>query len=311
MTDIQSVTSIDEYADIEDIPIPINSKKLMIQVTQSKCTGAEVPEEKSAFTITTNRSNSINSFLSMTAFKRHNSLETVSTNISGTGTEMSPIATYDTNIHGGLKRALSPVSEVSSIFKSASRNVFAIRKPTDLSSISDGVSVSRRSRVDDIRIMEINCIVYSFNVLLQNAHLIEDDWDIEQFETRINRLVQHFKMMQRNRLHLMIMSNMIRTAGLRHKLKILQLRKVLSDDCVIGYDHKVVRECNASIELMILKLVRHLKIEPNELLFVGNERMNVSSMKMRGICQIYNVKGRGVLKGKHLIFLESRALDGI
>merc|ERR550539_1778012 len=106
-----SIQSIDEYVDIPDLP----SKVLKIRVTQSNYNAAE-DEEKSGFPDQRN-----NSFLSMTTFDRQNSLKstetttTLSTNISTTGTEMSAIETYDTNIHGGgLKRVLSPLSEASS-----------------------------------------------------------------------------------------------------------------------------------------------------------------------------------------------------
>ena len=320
-----TIATVDEYADIDDMIAP--SKQLNIQVTESKYT--DVTDEKNE---TRAKRDSINSFYSMTTFDRQKSVKsvmTVTTVDNMSNMEMSEIETYDSNIHNvrDLKRIISPTFE-SNVSKSTNatnpiRRGLTSRKVTDrtdmsaITELDEPLPFSSPESSEDIRIMEITFTVYSFDVLLENGQSIQDDWDIQPMETRINRLIKHFKKMkQNNMMRLMVVSNILATDTLKRKLRLMHLKKMFRDGDIVGYDHKVVKACNASIELMIMKLVRSLEIEPNELLFIGNKRSNVLQMKSSGICQVYQVGGKSpkrqrVLGSNDLLYLEGRVQDSL
>merc|ERR1712129_381711 len=159
-------------------------------------------------------------------------------------------------------------------------------------------------------ILGIKCVVYSFDCLLQNIEKIGANTSIAQYETKIRRLSQHFTIMDDNIERVVVMSNVLSTNEMKRILEILHLRQLLSEECVIGYDDATMYSANQSdesCEWMIKLLMHKLQLHSHELLFVGSENMNV--------CEIYDVHTKyeenPILKGTHLVFLESQVLASI
>merc|ERR1712154_95095 len=177
---------------------------------------------------------------------------------------------------------------------------------------------------DDQLIIGIKCALYSFDVLMENIHLVQPQ-NMEQYETRIKRLYQHFNIMEESMDQIFVISDTLNNEQINDKLNILQLSDTFKYDQyeIIGNDHEWIRDCNQNIQLMIVQLIKRLKIQSDEMLFISN-RKGLQLMKTLNICQIYDVdgnrggndsnkkvKGNGALKGRDLMFLESQVLASI
>jgi len=180
----------------------------------------------------------------------------------------------------------------------------------------------------------IKCVVYLFDVLLEDAESVLHDKDVAKLETKLMRLKQHFKVMQQNVEFTFVVSDRLRTAEMTQILHILYLKdsflaahvnQGLSG--VIGVDHEWVHDCNANLKLMMLKVMKQLQMENEQCLFVGHRKSIKCILQTAGVhlCQVYDVEARygtdhdsdhqelsaATLQGRHLVFLESQILGSV
>merc|ERR1712154_743641 len=132
---------------------------------------------------------------------------------------------------------------------------------------------------DDQLIIGIKCALYSFDVLMENIHLVQPQ-NMEQYETRIKRLYQHFNIMEESMDQIFVISDTLNNEQINDKLNILQLSDTFKYDQyeIIGNDHEWIRDCNQN---------KQLKIQSDEMLFISN-RKGLQLMKTLNICQIYD-----------------------
>lgn len=186
---------------------------------------------------------------------------------------------------------------------------------------------------DDELIMGIKCVCYQFDVLIEDIEDLYDNDDevlISNLENRLLRLKQHFSVMHDNIEYIFIISDRINTNIMTEILQSIYLKQCfVGNDInhglfegIIGGDHKWVHDCNKNLQLMVLKLIKQLKIDNDELLFIGDKR-SIKLIETINVCQTYDVDkcghhhnelnevSNGTLKGRHLMFLESQILASI
>ena len=326
--------SVDEYADIDDMTVNYTTKPqhhnqptITINVTQTN----DMHKMRSLETYTAN----------VKPYHLHhkmNSSKTLSTETPITcadNDEFSALPTYESRVHGATKGildaetpdfakniSLSPsnyrfpsITGVPTRKKGDNTSVFIMEQSVNLfqknisndsaliESDSDGIKEEEEDAAENEMILGIKCVVYSFEVLMENINSVDDNTKIASLEAKIIRLSQHFNTMDDNIAHVVVMSDRLKTNEMKNKFKILQLKQLLNAENIIGVDHELMSDCNQSLKMMVRRLMAKLKLHKHELLFVGTG-------VMMGVCEIYD-SNNGTLKGKHFTFLESQVLASV
>eukprot|EP01083_Nonionella_stella_P073332 198204_1 len=332
-----STAETDEYADID--LISINSEQ---PSANKKAKGGKHLKTKSG------------KYLDLSMVKSRNSTRTVdrirSTDImpSQDAGEFTELPTYQSDVHrdcglmqdddGGNRASLvypegrdtltydekeSPLHVARGI-ENVDHLVMTGNRKSDTQSIVDAASDSDDIGADDM-IIGIKCVVYLFDVFMENINTIYD-YNRKHFQARIRRLTQHFEVMEE--FELLVVSNTTWSKKMKDILDYLQLRRFFGSKQdgfnIIGYDHEWVANDNKNLQLMLLNLIKHAQIQNDELLFVGNKKV-CDLVQSVNVCQTYDVdqlypshtkqqreeKSNGTLKGRDLAFLESQILASI
>ena len=176
--------------------------------------------------------------------------------------------------------------------------------------MTDLLMSSTNSLFEEMMMSGVKCIIYLIDVMMIDA----------QDEAQLTRMQMHFEAMQdaESVSHILVISEKHNGQEMAKILGNLEMSESIKNGNIIGYDHEWVSECKHNLQSMVLQVIKHLEVENDEVLFIGNLRHN-KALDSINVCQTYAVDAirnhtqlsltdtpNSRLKGEHFMFLESQ-----